>query len=481
MKDEKNTDIVSKVRLKDSDDNGEFRPFVVNYKSNPILKNIIKAFNVSNQVKLGYSTITKDKGIVEPTLKRKNIYLTGGALRDHLKNKSFTNYDCVTEASPDEIRKILQLKFLNLDEVRPDTHDIEIVTKYKKLSEKGQKKKCFYASRWDQAGHEIELTVEIDGQKVFITPFSFHVKDRMVSPFKRDFATTIEEDAKTRDLTINALYLKLKNDDGENGELSDPEGGIHDLKNGKITIIGSTDKLFAKDPYLPFRICLLAARYSPDKKVPEEIESKIKKMADVKFDPKSLKRIYLSAISNIDIPAFYYIKNLEDCGLLQKLFPHMHFASSDLNLPSNKILATAFILHKNEPEAVRNSLVSRGFSTLDADNISNLIKLAHFSATSIIRPDMIYEIFTKPFNLSNSKIKEFMKMIGKQDVYDKLFDGKLDDVVRKYVEKNDVRQINPLYIKHMGKTLRPDELEPARKHIFHHKVHELMGIKNDKS
>jgi len=80
-------------------------------------KHIIDAFNSSNEVKLGYSTIQKGKGIVEPTMKRKNLYLTGGALRDHLKNKTFTSYDLTTEASPDEIRKILELPVADLEEV----------------------------------------------------------------------------------------------------------------------------------------------------------------------------------------------------------------------------------------------------------------------------------------------------------------------------------------------------------------------------
>lgn len=471
--------IVSKVRLKDSDDNGEFRPFIVNFKSNPALKNIIKSFNQSNEIKLGYSTIQKDKGIIEPTMKRKNLFLTGGALRDHLKNKAFYNYDCVTDASPDEIRKILLSPLNQLVEVKPDTHDIELLEKYKKLPDRGQRKKFFAASRWDKEGHEIELCAEIDGQKVFISPFSLHTKDRMVSPPQRSFATSMEEDAKTRDLTMNALYLKLKNDDGENAELSDPEGGIHDLKNGDIRLIQSSEKTFDKDPYLPFRICLIAARYSPDHKVPENVLYKIKRLEGIKVDPKSLKRILLSGLNNPDVPVFYFIKNLHDCNLIQHIFPHMHVEHPTYDLPNNKIVTIAYLLQKNDVETVKNMLVSRGFAHIDVENICKLVSLAKFSKNNIVVPELIYDIFTKPFNLPNTKIKEFLKLIGKERVFDTLFTGDLDEVLKKYVGTENSRQVNPMYVKMMGKALRPDELEDARKTVFHHKVHKLMSSAND--
>ena len=474
---EKKQDIISKVRLKDSDDNGEFRPFVVNYNSNPALKNIIKAFNTSSEIKLGYSTIAKEKGIVEPTMKRKSIYLTGGALRDHLKNKTFYNYDCVTDASPDEIRKILETKIVNLDEVKPETHDLQILHKehYKKLPERSAKKNCFYASRWDKDGNEIELTAEIDGQKVFITPFSTHVKDRMVSPTKRMFATTMEEDAKTRDLTMNCLYLKLKNDDGENSELADPEGGIHDLKKGKIEFVGNAAKTLVRDPYLPFRICLLAARYSPDKKVPDNTVSAIKNIEGFRPDSKIVKRIFLAGLQNVDVPVYYFVKNLEKSDLMKFVFPSLKISDPVMELPNNKIVTIAYLLHTNDFEAVKNILVSNGYSSLDADNICKLIKLAHFANNSVANPELIYDLFTKPLHVSNSQIKEYLKLFGKHSLFDKLFDGKLDDIIKKYVETENSRQINPLYVRFMGKSLRPDELEHARKHIFHHKVKELLA------
>ena len=84
----RNEAVTAKIRLKENDRNGEFRPFVVNHLSNRILKKVIDGFENSKEISLGYSTIDKTKGVTEPTMKKKSLYLTGGALRDHLKNLS---------------------------------------------------------------------------------------------------------------------------------------------------------------------------------------------------------------------------------------------------------------------------------------------------------------------------------------------------------------------------------------------------------
>jgi hypothetical protein len=95
--------ILSKIRLKDSKESINFRPLKVNSTVNSLLKPIIDAFENSDKVHLGYTTMDKSKGMIKPTMKRKSIYLTGGALRDHLKGKTYKNFDIVTDATPDEI------------------------------------------------------------------------------------------------------------------------------------------------------------------------------------------------------------------------------------------------------------------------------------------------------------------------------------------------------------------------------------------
>lgn len=476
MEDQEPNYIVSKVRLKDSDKGGEFRPFIIDYKSNPSLRTIVKAFANSGEIKVGYSTIIKGKGIQHPTLKRKSLYLTGGSLRDHLKNQTVVEYDCATDASPDEIRMILSTEAADLKEVKPLIEDIEILSKYKSLPEIEGKKKVFFASRWDSEGHEMEFTVMVDSQKIFISTFNKNTKNRMLIPKKRVFATTPEEDAQSRDLTINALYLALKNDEGENTELIDPLGGIFDLKNGKIVLISEREQPFEKDPYLPYRIANLSARYAFDKKIPADINEKIRNYDHSNYDEdkKVLKRYYISAVENINIPTQDYINNLIHSHLVKHIFPDCVIEHPTTDLTNNRILATGYILQKNMASHVANVLEKMGWSKHDVENITKFIKLAQFCRGNFINPSLLYDFFAKPFTMPNSTIKTFLQIMNCSEIYDKIFTHDFTNVMRKYVDYQGSREVNPLYTKFLGRVPRTDEFEDIRKKLFDAEVKKIV-------
>jgi hypothetical protein len=466
--------LTSKIRLKENERNGDFRPLVVSHLSNSVLKCIVDGFENSKEIDLGYSTITKDKGMTKPTLKKKTIYLTGGSLRDHLKNKTFDTYDCATDASPDEIRLILKSQYCNLVEVQPETDDIQVKNNYKKLPKKDNKAKIFYASRWDANQDEMELTAEINGKKIHIAPFTLNVKNRMLTPKERRFVTTLEQDSMSRDLTINALYLKLKNSDGENAELLDPQGGGYDLKNGRIVTVRKPEKAFENDPYLPFRIVTLASRYGYDNKIPVGIIPFLKDASDERVKREHLKKYFISAVEKSDIPTDIYIQNLLDSNLIHKIFPKLEVSKPVVDLPNSKIITTAFILRNNSPDKVFDVLLSMGWSKLDVENICNLIRIYSFTKAQF-NPDLIYDLFAKPNNLTQSQIKSFMKLIDKNELYTKVFTHDFADVMKKYVDHDGQRRVNPEFFKVLHKEPRTDELEDARKKLFAKTVKMLIS------
>lgn len=423
--------LVAKIRLKERDQNGEFGPFIISNESHPALKSIVKAFNNSNLVKLGYSTIQKDKGMVQPTMKRKNLFLTGSSCRDHLANKAFSTYELATDASPDEIKKILSLPFTRLHEVKPQTHDLEILGKYKKVPERQNDEDCFYASRWDSKGTEIEVTAVIGGQKVHLTTFNRNTKNRMISPDEALFTTNMEEDAATRDITINALYIKLKNDDGENGELSDPQGGMHALKAGVIHLIRKPEIAFAKNPYLPFILCNVASRFSYDGKLPEPICHQIRNLEKTQYDPNILRRLLVSALENYDINFAKYVENLVACNLFGIILPKMkyhdvcRFVRCDM-IPKNKIISLAIMLFNNDPFEVENILSSQGYNNTDIENITFLMRLGRLAKHDVKNPHFVMELFDKPIHITKGKVKEFLSLIGKPDAFRDAIDNKFD-------------------------------------------------------
>ncbi|MCZ6597902.1 MAG: CCA tRNA nucleotidyltransferase [Planctomycetota bacterium] len=70
------------------------------------------------------------------------------------------------------------------------------------------------------------------------------------------FCTSLEEDARRRDFTCNALYLDPRSDD-----LSDPENGLADLEAGLLRCVGDPARRFAEDGLRLLRMARFAAAF----------------------------------------------------------------------------------------------------------------------------------------------------------------------------------------------------------------------------
>ena len=100
-------DIIPKIKLNKKSQSDILKPLTIDHENHPSLQRIVDAFENSDKVTLGYSTLEKDDSMSKPSLKKKLIYLTGASLRDHLFNKTFQKYELVTNSTPEEIRMIL--------------------------------------------------------------------------------------------------------------------------------------------------------------------------------------------------------------------------------------------------------------------------------------------------------------------------------------------------------------------------------------
>lgn len=456
-------ELLSKIRLKDTKGAINFKPLKVDSLTNSLLKPIIEAFENSDKVKIGYTTLEKNKGLVHPTLKRKNLFLTGGALRDHLKGKTFKNFDLVTDATPDEIMLILK----------------HSETPFKKVSGDHQfndREFVYYPSRFDSKNEPMEITVQRGHQKAYIATLNRNSKNRNLVPDVAKFVHNIEEDAYTRDITINSLYLKLKNSDGDNAELLDPVGGAHDLKVGEISTVEDPHATFKRDHYLPFRLADICCRFSEEKKIPERFLSIIRHHTkEHDLDGKILRKYYVNAIENPDVNPTQYLKNLQQAELLQKLFPNCNFANIINDLPNNKILVTAYLLHPNNVDMTKNLLLTQGYSKGDVDEIGKFMKLAIWCSGNTHNTSLIRDLLTMPTRLPHSKIYDFLKLFGKGDLYYKVFKQDYSDVTKKYIEDETGDKVaNPKYIKFLGKNPDYDEMDATRKNLLDKAVKEKM-------
>ncbi len=423
-------EFLSKIRLKDSKESIEFRPFKVTSSLNSLLKPIIEAFENADKVAIGYSTLEKNKGLIKPTLKKKSLYLTGGALRDHLKGKTFKSYDLVTDATPDEIIMILK---------NSETNFIFLSSKEKT----NQTDIIFYPTRFDEENNIMELTVERNNQKVHLATMNVNSKDRNKQVRKVKFTTSIDLDAKTRDLTINSLYLKLKNSDGENSELLDPVGGAHDLKSGQIITIGHPEEALKRYPYLAFRLASLCTKFAEDKKIPEKIiDAIIDHKSTLDLDPHILKDMYVKTIEDTTSLLEPYLKNLIESEMIDSLFPNCTISEIRPDLPNNRITLTAYLLYKNSVEKVKQVLSAAGFTHSDVEEILSFTDIAHEALRGESDVQGLMKHFRKPSRLPNSRIEEFVRLFKKTQTY---------NIPQKTVEEEEINTIEdePVFQKYI--------------------------------
>lgn len=134
-------------------------------------------------------------------------YLVGGYVRDQLLNITSKDYDIATDALPKEIIRIAEKYQLKYDAT------------YQKLG---------------------NILLIFDGCILECTTMRKETYETYRFPEQIIYTDDLNEDAKRRDFTINALYYDDK--------LIDPVNGLVDLKNETIKIIGNPTLRFQEDP-----------------------------------------------------------------------------------------------------------------------------------------------------------------------------------------------------------------------------------------
>ncbi len=135
-----------------------------------------------------------------------SLYIIGGTSRDYLLGRPVDDYDFVTDATPDEMKEFLE----NADYT---------------FSKFGTIRLSLYGRKVDI------VTLRTEGE------YADYRHPKMIKYIRR-----IEEDYVRRDFTINALYIDKK------FNVFDFCGGLQDLKNGIIRLIGDPEKRIREDP-----------------------------------------------------------------------------------------------------------------------------------------------------------------------------------------------------------------------------------------
>jgi poly(A) polymerase len=151
------------------------------------------------------------------------VYVVGGAVRDILLGIEPKDFDVATDARPEQIKPLFRRALLigrrfRLVHVMLGPETIEVSTFRAADSQPAEK---------DEHGRVL--------------------RDNVFG--------TMEEDARRRDFTINALYY-----DCRSGEIIDYHGGLADLKKRTLRIIGDPETRYREDPVRMLRAVRLAAK-----------------------------------------------------------------------------------------------------------------------------------------------------------------------------------------------------------------------------
>jgi poly(A) polymerase len=153
--------------------------------------------------------------------------LVGGGVRDLLLDKEPKDFDIVTNATPNQVKKIFRYS--------------RIIGRRFKL-----------VQVWFKSGNIIEVSTFREQEK--FTTVVENLNENGLIKSDNTYGDEVS-DALRRDLTINALFF-----DPERCEVIDYVGGMNDLKNKTVKVIGDPALRFAQDPVRMIRVIRHAAR-----------------------------------------------------------------------------------------------------------------------------------------------------------------------------------------------------------------------------
>lgn len=458
-----NNTVMSKVRLsKDSD----YMPFNVSKGNRANLRILMKSFDNSDKTGIGYTTIEKSKGEVEPTLKRKALYLSGGSVRDHLKNKTQKNYNLVTDATASEIRMILKHAENSFIEIKPKNESKASSDKYAKLLKESNRNKYFYASRWDKGGKESEFTIVINGEKFELSTMSKSSKSKLVDLDSFEATGSLEDDASNRDFTINSMYIPLTNSDGDNSDLIDPYGGAHHLKNSQIVSVNDDFKSrIEEDPGTAMRYARMLSKYGNPDDVAKKYSSAIKgseRMGDLSKD--YAKKEFFGSIEDPDIDSRKYLRLMDSLGLLRNIMPDYSLEDMPTSMKGDRWLTTAWLTKDKDSEELKDMLVGNGWSKQEAGDIAHLVSLYKWSKSNF-DPSMFYDLKSTKTGLTKGKIKDWMKMGRFDGPQMGSFLSHDDSDLSPYVDTVFGKKVNPAYVDMLGHSPKGDDFERTKRHL----------------
>lgn len=240
--------------------------------------------------------------IIEAINSVSEVYVVGGAIRDAILGVPSHDIDF---AAP--------LPFKELGEV---------MTKWKGL---------IFAPDQKAMDHGIYRVIDLHGKDVID-----------VATFRKDIATdgrhattestsNINDDLARRDLTINAMAVRVRSDGSLDG-LVDPFGGLTDLQSRTVRLVGKAEDRIREDRLRMLRVARFATKLGPGATI-ESSTSEAVRLHATEIHSVSAERVnneIMKALSYSN--AGWMFRHMNSLGLLKEIMPdHYQGVTSDQN------------------------------------------------------------------------------------------------------------------------------------------------------
>ncbi|MBH0022763.1 CCA tRNA nucleotidyltransferase [Salinibacterium sp. SWN248] len=256
------------------------------------------------------------------------LALVGGPVRDAFLGRKVTDLDFATNATPDDIMRMV-----------------------KPISE----------AQWDIGRDFGTIAARIDGETVEITTYRADSYDGATRKPVVAFGDSLEKDLERRDFSVNAMALRLPE-----RVLVDPWGGVEHLLSKTLTTPGSPEVSFGDDPLRMMR----AARFTSQLGFtvsPATVEA-MKQLAP-RLDIVSVERVSdeLTKLLKTDDPV-PGIRLMVETGLADQVLPEVpalklevdeHAHHKDVYEHSLTVLRQAIDLEKSRPGIEGPDLILR--------------------------------------------------------------------------------------------------------------------------
>ena len=328
-------------------------------------------------------------------------YLVGGGVRDILLGLKPKDFDVATDAHPEQVRELFRNcrligRRFRLAHVHFGREIIEVST--------------FRASHTDA----------IDGEG--------HEEDGRI--IRDNVYGKLDDDVWRRDFTVNALYYNI-----EDFSIVDYVGGLEDIKNRQLRLIGIPEDRYQEDPVRMLRAIRFAIKLGFS--IHPVSEQPIRKLAPLleRIPEARLFEEFLKLFMSGQSEKTY--QQLREYGLFAMLFPQTEeflnrgdkfihklllsaFRNTDTRLAEDKPVTPAFLLAALLWVPVRdlaNDHEGNGLSEMDAIHLASDAVISHqISSTSMPRrfTHMARDRWALQVRLKNIRGKRPLKLLAHQ-------------------------------------------------------------------